>query len=362
MTTQLQLTFPFVKPDTDSYDAAGNRISFSRGGPQAALPAAVQAAYDAANQQIQFNAATPNLAYDANGNLTSQTDASGTTFYTWDARNRLAGISGASLSASFAYDALGRRTSKTINGERTEYQYDGDDIVAEIVGGLVAATYLRSQTIDEPFIRRSGINEYYHTDALGSTMALTNQTGIVQTTYAYEAFGNATINGPSENRFQYTGRENDGTGLYYYRGRYYSPTLQRFISEDPIGFLGGINVYAYVGNNPLRYADPLGLDKNPPRPRPPLPWGPPLPPDTQPPFYLPPDCPLGSESCFGGPGRGGPPSPPPPPSPPRSNPERTWEGKRCDSPGGCMYQNRFYRQGEEMERNPLWHHEVDRRT
>ena len=56
-----------------------------------------------------------------------------------------------------------------------------------------------------------------------------------------------------------TGRENDKTGLYYYRARYYSPTLQRFIREDPIGFYGGINFYAYVRNNPVNWRDPWGL-------------------------------------------------------------------------------------------------------
>ncbi len=54
-------------------------------------------------------------------------------------------------------------------------------------------------------------------------------------------------------------RENDGTGLYYFRARYYSSTLSRFISEDPIGLRGGMNTYAYVRNNPLRWTDPLGL-------------------------------------------------------------------------------------------------------
>lgn len=59
-----------------------------------------------------------------------------------------------------------------------------------------------------------------------------------------------------------TGRENDGTGLYYYRARYYSPTMQRFVSEDPIRFLSGdFNLYAYVGNNPLLFIDPFGLEK-----------------------------------------------------------------------------------------------------
>ncbi len=62
--------------------------------------------------------------------------------------------------------------------------------------------------------------------------------------------------------FQYTGRESDGTGLYYYRARYYHPRLQRFVSEDPIGLLAGDpNLYAYVGNSSVNYVDPLGLDR-----------------------------------------------------------------------------------------------------
>jgi RHS repeat-associated protein len=60
------------------------------------------------------------------------------------------------------------------------------------------------------------------------------------------------------NPLQYTGRYHDGTGLYYYRARYYSPKYHRFISQDPIGFAGGINVYRYVGDNPTNYTDPSG--------------------------------------------------------------------------------------------------------
>src|SRR5881296_3659226 len=64
----------------------------------------------------------------------------------------------------------------------------------------------------------------------------------------------------STNSFAFTGREYDSTGLYYYRARYYNPTLQRFISEDPIGFAGGdTNLYGYVWNNPISFHDPLGL-------------------------------------------------------------------------------------------------------
>jgi RHS repeat-associated protein len=89
---------------------------------------------------------------------------------------------------------------------------------------------------------------------------LTDENGIVKTIYTYDPFGAVTITGEaSDNPFQYTGRENDGTGLYYYRARYYSPELQRFISEDPIGLAGGINQFAYVGNSPCNWIDPLGL-------------------------------------------------------------------------------------------------------
>jgi RHS repeat-associated protein len=275
---------------TYNYDTAGNRISTTRAnGTATDLPQAVQAAYDAANEEIQFNNATPNLTYDANGNLTSQADVNGTTTYTWDARNRLISISGPSVSASFEYDALGRRTSKTINGTTTEYQYDGNDIIAEIGGDAVGATYLRSLNIDEPFIRQGNADEYYHTDALGSILALSDQTGTVQSTYQYEAFGETTISGTSTNPFQYTGRENDDTGLYYNRARYYSSTLKRFLSEDLLSIedlqilrqsttlnhlivaSGDIfyqsylrdpkhfNSYSYVQNSPVLFKDPNGL-------------------------------------------------------------------------------------------------------
>ena len=91
-------------------------------------------------------------------------------------------------------------------------------------------------------------------------MALGDAAGTVQTQYRYEAFGAGSVTGAlSANELAYTGREDDATGLYYYRARYYHPTLQRFISEDPIGLKGGINSYAYAWGNPLRFRDPLGL-------------------------------------------------------------------------------------------------------
>src|SRR5439155_1589327 len=78
--------------------------------------------------------------------------------------------------------------------------------------------------------------------------------------YTYEPFGTTTVMGTgSNNTFEYTGRENDGTGLYYYRARHYHPTSGRFISEDPVGFDAGMNFYAYVQNKPVLLIDPFGL-------------------------------------------------------------------------------------------------------
>lgn len=89
------------------------------------------------------------------------------------------------------------------------------------------------------------------TDELGRAVALTNRSGALQTRYAYDPFGNITTTGNAgSNSFGYTGRENDETGLYYDRARYHSPAMQRFISEDPIGFAAGWNVNNVDDNKP----------------------------------------------------------------------------------------------------------------
>ena len=128
---------------------------------------------------------------------------------------------------------------------------------------MVTANLITGLGIDEFFQRTDGVGaRALLPDALGSTVALGDSTGTLQTQYTYEPFGYATQTGlASTNSYRYTGREDDGSGLDYYRARYYHPRLQRFISEDPIGFVGGDpNFYAYVSNNPGRWVDPTGLD------------------------------------------------------------------------------------------------------
>lgn len=137
--------------------------------------------------------------------------------------------------------------------------YDGVNAVQELSGTTPVVNRLTGG-VDEFFGRTdSGGTTFPLTDALGSTIALTDSSGAIQTQYTYEPFGATTPTGAtSANWYQFTGRANDGTGLYYYRARYYSPRFQRFISEDPIGFNGGINEYAYALESPANYRDPAG--------------------------------------------------------------------------------------------------------
>jgi RHS repeat-associated protein len=82
---------------------------------------------------------------------------------------------------------------------------------------------------------------------------------MTQTQYTYEPFGNTAASGTSSaNSYQYTGRENDDTGLYYYRTRFNSTNTGRFVSEDVINKNAGLNLYAYVLDSPLTFIDPLG--------------------------------------------------------------------------------------------------------
>jgi RHS repeat-associated protein len=168
-----------------------------------------------------------------------------------------AAISGATP-ASFQYDAFGRRVQKTLGNTATALLYDGPNAVQERVGSSVT-NLLAGLGIDEQHTRTDGTDtRALLADALGSTVALVDGSGTVQPEYTYEPFG-ATTGASGPNPYQFTGREHDGTGLYYYRARYYHPALQRFVSEDPLEFGGGDpNLYTYAFNSPTDYVDPTG--------------------------------------------------------------------------------------------------------
>lgn len=249
---------------TYTYDSAGQRTAIGGSYGRMGLPSAITGGtYNVANQQTALGGQS--LTYDLNGNLTGD----GTNTYTWNARNQLVSMTRTGMSASFQYDSLGRRINKTVNGSTVTYVYDGPHVVQEKVSGSPTANIILG-ALDEVLIRTDASDSWSPlVDGNGNTLGLTDSSGVVQTEYTYQPFGGTTVSGSSNgNPSQYSGRDNDATGLYYYRGRYYSPTLHRFISEDPIGFLGGVNLYGYVGNNPISYVDPYGLDKGNPGDRP----------------------------------------------------------------------------------------------
>jgi RHS repeat-associated protein len=257
-----------------NYDTAGQRSTQSglvNGVVPTDLPGAMTGTttYDAANRITAWNGTTLSSAWDANGSLLTDSNALGTgaTTYTWNARNQLQSTTQNSITTSFAYDAVGRRQSKTVAPPNptpmttTTYVYDGLNPIqdATTTGGTATTGYmLTGLSIDEFFARtESTTTRSLLTDPLGSAVGLVTSGG-VQTEYSYEPFGKTTPTGTaSSNPFQFTGRERDGTGLYYLRARYYQLTFQRFISEDP---MPGSNLYTYAYNNPCSVTDPLGLD------------------------------------------------------------------------------------------------------
>ncbi len=239
------------------YDSRGQLVAQTGShAPQALPPASTNNTFDDNNRQTQANGNA--RSYDADGHLLSD----GTRTYTWDDRDHLSQITqGGTVIASYSYDALGRRTAKTESGATTQYLYDGLNTVQETQGTTINPI-LTGPGIDERYARDdNGGRTYFLTDLLGSTRLLTDTNGNAVQRYDYDPYGATTHSSTSYNNpYQYTGREHDQSGLYYYRARYYTAELGRFVSEDPLQLAAGVNSYAYVSGNPVSLIDPLGLE------------------------------------------------------------------------------------------------------
>ena len=213
------------------------------------------------------------MDYDADGNLIRKYNASGfDQTLTWNALGQLTGVMRVGVgSVTYGYDGYGRRVKRTdAAGAVTHFIYDGDDLALEVDGaGNLLREYTYYPGIDQPHGMRQwaggagGASYYYVLQQPGHVKGLVNLNDQLVNEYRYTLFG-MPVNGfpvqGTANPLQYMAREVDAaTGLYYVRNRWYDPQMGRFVSEDPIGLAGGINQYAYVGNNPLSFRDPTGL-------------------------------------------------------------------------------------------------------
>ena len=236
---------PPLAGEAYTYDPEGNRLT--------SLSTTGNWLYDDRNE-LKSNS-TDTFTYDANGNLMQKVEGSHTWTYQWDAENRLQKVfNNGTPVASYAYDPLARRIRRVTSPVpkiflTTAYLYDAQAILARTASGATVK-FVHGPRIDEPLAQEdsSGNLSLYYADALGSIAG-----------YDYDAFGNS-LGSAIPGGYAFTGREWDPeTNLYYYRARYYDPKIGRFISEDPIGFAGGLNFYSYVGNNPVNAVDPFGL-------------------------------------------------------------------------------------------------------
>jgi RHS repeat-associated protein len=253
----ISVTYPDNSTVNYTHDAFGNRLILTN------ATEVTDYTYDDADRLQSAGAVT--YGWDNNGNLISKTDSNGTTNYTYDHQNGLISITFPDCSTNtFTYYPDGRRLSKAnTSGETTYYFYDGPNAILETNNaGATIARYTGGLWIDDWIsMDRGGLSYYYLYDGLGSVTGLTNPTGVLVATYKYDAFGAIkSQTGSVVNPYTFTSREyEEESGLYYYRSRWYSPSIGRFLSTDCLAFHADLNPHIYVSNNPANYIDPFGL-------------------------------------------------------------------------------------------------------
>ena len=237
-----------VSTETFNYDAAGNVTS----APDSSFQ------YDTNNRLISFNGNT--VSYDLDGNMLSN----GSLTCTYDSANRLVSAGG----HTYTYNAEDVRIRNLCSDEDTTYTYNTNAklsmLLMKTTNGVVTKYVYGRGLIGE---ETSGAFKTYHFDCRGSTIAITDASGNITDTFAYDTYGKLiSRTGTSAVIFGYNGRDGvvtDDNGLIYMRARYYSPAMKRFINADVIdGAISNaitLNRFAYANGNPVSFVDPFGL-------------------------------------------------------------------------------------------------------
>jgi RHS repeat-associated protein len=250
-----------------TYDLAGNRLSKAVNGVTNTYT------YGIGNR---LNAVSDGTGYthDNAGNVSRIIRNGSTLDLVWNLQGQLLAVTNNGvLAESYTYDPLGRRLSTTVGGVTVYHAYNGVQCVADIdASGNLLRSYAWCQGIDNLLAMTvygtSETNTFYPIkDHLGSVQALVNAQGQIVESYRYDAYGNTTILSSIlspltashfGSRYMFQGREYSTSGLYNFRARWYDPKTGCWLSNDPIGISGGLNLYEFCGNNPVNFRDPTG--------------------------------------------------------------------------------------------------------
>lgn len=240
------------------FDLLGNRVKVLENGIATNYVSNNVNAYTSITGRLSF---TPQ--YDDNGNMLNDDKH----IYAYDWNNKQVGVDDGAVTVK--YDALGRRIAKNA----ITYYYIGDQMVEEYADGRPVVSYLYGNDIDEALqMTKGSAVYYYHTNHLGSTMALSDADGAIVERVDYDAYGqptffdvdgNALAQSSIGNAILFTGREYDAeSGTYYYRARSMHPNVGRFMQKDPLIYIDGLNDILYVYNNPSKFIDAFGFSSN----------------------------------------------------------------------------------------------------